>query len=140
MAFRIRNKTGTWVTVAEPKLGGITVTDEPIWSDDTGRVASGQMAGDIKAWKTTIDVEWPPLTYSQVKVIRDAIGAGDRTRAFFDIEYPDIAGGISNPNQSGETLGTVQKKVYIANIPRNLYSTSTVYRRYFDLKLSFVEQ
>ena len=132
--FQIKNKAGTYVTVAEPKIGGIVVTDEPIWSSNTGRGDDGEMIGDIKAWKTTIDVTWPPLSYAEVKAIRDAIGAGDKTRTKFKIKYPDVEAGISSGN-----LQMQEKEVYVANIPRELYSTSTVYKRYSGFTIQFVE-
>lgn len=119
------------VTVKEPKLGGISVTDEPIWSANTGRSSTGKMIGDIVAWKATIEVSWPPLTYAEMKTIRDAIrNAGE----FFTIEYLDIA--------SGNTLAsmTTTKTVYCANIPRLLYSTSAKYKRYTDITIQFIER
>ena len=132
--FKIKNPSGDWVTVAEPKIGGIVVTDEPVWSSNAGRTSSGTMDGDIKAWKTTIDVTWPPLTYSQLKAIRDAIGAGNTARSHFDIQYPDIEAGITSGALNMQT-----KTVYVANIPRSLYSTSNAYKRYSDLTIQFVE-
>ena len=121
------------VTVKEPKLGGISVTDESIWSSNTGRSSTGKMIGDIVATKTTIEVSWPPLTYGEMKTIRDAIVAGGE---FFSITYPDIQAGI---NQDG-SLKTQTKTVYCANIPRLLYSTSDIYKRYTDITIQFIEQ
>ena len=119
------------VTVKEPKLGGVSVTDEPIWSSNTGRSSTGKMIGDIVAWKTTIEISWPPLTFAEMKAIRDAIRSGGE---FFQIEYLDIA--------SGSTVGTMPttKTVYCANIPRLLYSTSDIYKRYTDITIQFIEQ
>ena len=117
-------------TVKDPKLGGIAVTDEPIWSSNTGRSTTGKMIGDIVAWKTTIEVAWPPLTYSEMKTIRDAIKSGGE---FFEIQYKDVEAGI----ESG-SLKTETKTVYCGNIPRLLYST--VYKRYMDVKIEFIER
>ncbi len=133
--FQIKNKAGTWVTVAEPKIGGIGVTDEPVWAANTGRSASGTMIGDIVAWKTTIEVAWPPLSYSKAKQLRDAIGAGDKTRNFFKIRYSDIEGGVENGS-----LKTVEKTVYVGNVPRMLYSLSPKYPRYGEVTIKFIEQ
>lgn len=126
MTFKIN---GT--TVKEPKIGGIGVTDEPIWSSNTGRSTTGKMIGDIIAWKTTVEVAWPPLTYAEMKKIRDAIKAGGK---FFEIEYPDI--------ESGSSLSGMQttKTVYVANVPRMLYSTSNKYKRYADVTIEFIER
>lgn len=101
--FKINN-----IAVAEPKKEGVTITDEPIWASNTGRSASGKMIGDIVAWKTTVAVQWPPLSFSESQKIVNALkGAG----AFFNIEYNDFNAGT-----------TVTKKVYCSNIPRTLYS------------------
>lgn len=119
------------VTVAEPKLGGIVVTDEPVWSANTGRSSTGKMIGDIVAWKTTIEVAWPPLSYSQMKVIRDAIKSGGE---FFQIQYTDIESGTTLSNM------TTTKTVYCGNIPRLLYSTAAQYQRYAEIVITFIEQ
>lgn len=112
------------VTVRSPAKGGIVVTDEPIWSSNTGRATSGKMVGDIIAWKTTVDVTFPPLSFSESKKIRDTIKSAGK---FFYIEYDDF----------GET---VKKKVYVANIPRTLYSLVNGYKYHTDVKIQFVEQ
>ena len=128
--FKVK-KDDSWITLPEPARGGITVTDEPIWASNTGRNTKGKMIGDIVAWKTTIEVTWPPLTYSQARTIRNAIrGAGE----FFSIKYPDI--------EEGQTVATMEttKTVYCANIPRALYSLSPKYPRYDGITIQFVEQ
>lgn len=114
------------VTVKDPKLGGISVTDEPIWSSNTGRAADGTMVGDIVARKTTVEVGWGPLTFAQAKQIRDAIISGGE---FFSITYPDPA-----------VAANVTKTVYCGNIPRLLYSLSNTYPRYQDVTIQFIER
>ena len=114
------------VTVKEPKLGGVSVTDEPIWSSNTGRSASGKMIGDIVAMKSTIEIAWTPLSFADMKKIRDAIISGGE---FFSITYPDPAVGAN-----------VTKTVYCGNIPRLLYSLSSRYPRYQDVTIQFIER
>lgn len=114
------------VPVASPKIGGVSVTDEPIWAPNTGRSSTGKMIGDIVAWKTTVAVSWPPLSFDEAKKIRDAIrDAGP----FFTIEYYDF---------SASTM--VSKSVYADHIPRTLYSLVDKYQRYKDITITFVEQ
>lgn len=114
------------VTVAMPKTGGVVITDEPIWASNTGRSSTGKMIGDVVAWKTTIAVTWPPLSFAEAKKIRDAIkNAG----AFFKIKYHDF---------SADSM--VEKTVYASNIPRALYSLAAGYRRHTDITITFVEQ
>lgn len=114
----------TWV--ADPAAGGINVTDEPVWSSNTGRSTTGKMIGDIVAWKKTIEVKWPPLTFAQVSAIRSAIKSGGE---FFDISYYDLATGSMKTT-----------KVYCGNIPRTLYSLAAKHQKYFDVAIKFVEQ
>lgn len=116
------------VTVAEPSIEGVVVTDEPVWSSNTGRNINGKMVGDIVAYKTTIEVTWNLLTYSQMATIRDAI----RGEGFFSITYPDT-------NQSGADT-TSTKTVYASNIPRTLYSRSSKAQYYKDITITFIEQ
>lgn len=114
------------ITVATPKQGGVVVTDEPIWAGNTGRSSTGKMIGDVVAWKTTIAVTWPPLSFSEAKKIRDAIKNAD---AFFTIKYHDF---------SASTM--TEKTVYAGNVPRTLYSLSAGHQRYSDITITFIEQ
>lgn len=123
MAFYIN---GT--LVHEPKQGGVMITDEPVWSSETGRAQDGTMTGKIQAWKTTIAITWPPLSFADAKKIVDAIkGAG----SFFTLKYNDVyAGG-----------GTEQQKtVYASNVPRALYSLAAGKKLATDITVTFVEQ
>ena len=114
------------ITVATPKQGGVVITEEPIWASNTGRSSTGKMIGDIVAWKTTIAVSWPPLSFSAAKEIIDAImDAG----AFFKIKYYDLS-----------TKSMKEKTVYASNIPRTLYSLADGHQKYTDITITFVEQ
>ena len=57
---------------------------EPIWSNNTGRVASGKMVGDIIAYKKTYNVAWGILTKKEYETIRDATKA-----SFFNVTIVD---------------------------------------------------
>lgn len=114
------------ITVATPKQGGITVTDEPIWASNTGRSSTGKMIGDIVAWKTTVAVSWPPLSFNDAKRIRDAV---QNAGPFFNIQYYDFS-----------ASQMVSKTVYAGNMPRTLYSLADKYQRYKDITITFIEQ
>ena len=133
--IKIKTSSDTWVTLPEPAIGGIAVTDEPIWASNTGRDANnGEMIGDMKCWKTTIEVGWPPLSYSEVKTIRDTImTAVDNGKGYFDIKYTDIEEGTTISN-----MNTTTKTVYCSNIPRLLYSK--VVQLYSEVKITFIEK
>ncbi len=109
-----------------PKQGGITVTEEPIWAGNTGRSSTGKMVGDIVAWKTTIAVTWPPLSFAAAKTLRDAI---KNAEPFFKIKYYDF---------SADTM--TEKTVYAGSVPRTLYSLVAGHRLYTDITVTFVEQ
>lgn len=114
------------ITVATPKQGGIIVTDEPIWASNTGRSSTGKMIGDIVAWKTTIAVTWPPLSFTDAKKILSAIKGAE---PFFAIKYYDF---------SAQEM--TEKTVYAGNIPRTLYSLAAGCRFYTDVTVTFIEQ
>lgn len=114
------------ITVSEPKKEGVTITDEPIWASNTGRNVHGKMIGDIVAWKTTVAVQWPPLSFSESQKIVNALkGAGP----FFTITYNDFSSG-----------STVTKTVYCSNIPRTIYSLVQGVQYHQGVTVTFIEQ
>lgn len=114
------------ITVATPMHNGVVITEEPIWASNTGRSSTGKMIGDIVAWKTTIAVSWPPLSFEAAMKIRNAvINAGP----FFKIKYYDF-----------KTDAMQEKTVYASNIPRTLYSLADGLQKYTDITITFVEQ
>lgn len=117
-------------TVHEPAIGGIQITDEPIWASNTGRSQTGKMIGDIVAWKTTVAVQWPPLSFADSQAIRDAIV---NNGPFFKIAYNDY-----NAMQNNSSL-TV-KTVYCGNIPRVIASLNSAYQRHQGVQINFIEQ
>ena len=127
-------KNGTWYTMPSPKPQGITITDEPVWSSDTGRLpTTGKMYGHVVAWKTTVDMDFPPLSFEDSKLIRDKIvsfcGKG-KGSGFFYIRYKDF----------DATSWTSTLKVYSSNLPRTIYCLDASCRYHQDVKLQFVEQ
>lgn len=124
--WQIKNGSGDWVTMPSPAQGGMAIADEPVWSSNTGRGATGKMSGDIVAWKRTIDMDFPPLSFSDSKTIRDALrNAGE----FFDVRFRDFSA------SEWETA-----TVYTANLPRTLYSLAQGVRYHTGVKIQLVEQ
>lgn len=78
-------------TPPAPDKDGYIVTENKIWSKNTGRTASGLMVGDITAKKYSIALKWSDLKQSKVTEIDQAIN----TKAFFDVTFE---------NQRGEVL------------------------------------
>ena len=107
-----------------PANSGVVISDEPIWTSSTGRDTTGTMQGSIVAWKTTIDITLPALTFSQANTVRKAIkNAG----SYFNISI-------------GDAGDDVTFTVYTSNIPRTIYSNANGLKYVIDMKLQFVER
>lgn len=62
----------------------ITVSDEIIWTSDTGRTLAGTMVGDIVAEKKNLKLKWGLLTEEDVLLIKKHLIAG-----FFPLTFHD---------------------------------------------------
>ena len=117
------------VSVPDPARGGVQITDEPIWSENTGRdVNSGKMLGDIVAWKKTVQITWPPLTFSEVSQILNAIKVTGKN-PFYAIKYYDT---------STSSFTTIT--VYSGNLQRTIESISRAYKKQSGVTVTFIEQ
>lgn len=89
----------------------LSTSDEIIWSAETGRVASGKMAGDVIAEKKTLSIQWGVLTDSQIQVIKSNLIAG-----FFPITFHDDGLEITIESYRGtltkEHIGRLSDGVY----------------------------
>lgn len=94
-----------------PSPDEISTDDELIWSEETGRVASGKMVGDVIAEKKTLSITWGILTESQVKLIAQNLKSG-----FFPITFKDNGTFITIPAYRGtlskEHIGTLSDGIY----------------------------
>lgn len=71
--------------VALPAPVKISVSDEILWSSNTGRSTdSGKMIGDVIAEKKTIDIEWGILTAAEMKTISKNLKSGFYPVSFYD--------------------------------------------------------
>lgn len=77
------------VRVKSPAVGGITRKPEKIWSKNTGRSASQQMQGTIKAIKYTYTFKWPPLSQYEKEVIEGIVSDKDKPFHIIRIRNPD---------------------------------------------------
>ena len=62
--------------VALPSPVAIDAADEIIWSEATGRSASGKMLGSVIAEKGTFSIRWGVLTKAELNTIRRRIKSG----------------------------------------------------------------
>lgn len=61
------------VVMPAPKVGGMKIQPEKVWSKNAGRTGDATAVGTIIAIKTTVDISWPPLTVEQVATIESAV-------------------------------------------------------------------
>lgn len=76
-----------------PKPDGFTISKNKIWSRNTGRNSLGNMVGTIIAVKTSIDITWPPLSFSQIEMIDNIVS--DVNNPFVNIEYLNERGNMT---------------------------------------------
>lgn len=53
-----------------PAPTSMSVSDEIIWTSDTGRTLSGYMTGDPVAEKKTVSWKWEYITEAELKIIK----------------------------------------------------------------------
>lgn len=128
----LKVQTGASTYAELPTPSTLNVTDELVWGSNTGRTSTGKMVGDFKGFKQKIEVSWNLLTASQMQQLRSALHTAQNRSPFFNIQYWDIEAGASG--------GLVTKKVYMNEIPRQLYSVRTGYRFYQEVEIHFIEQ
>lgn len=67
-----------------PDPVSISVSDEIIWTADTGRTLSGTMIGDVVAEKKNVSIKWGILPETEVALIKRNLIAG-----FFPFTFRD---------------------------------------------------
>lgn len=108
-----------------PKLDGVSISHEKIWSKGTTRTSSCKMVGDIKGIKTTIVIEFPPLTRTQIETLNSVLN--DASLPFFPCDVYD-----------GSTH--LKTTVYSSSPSYKIYSTVNGMRLYTAYKIELVEQ
>lgn len=88
--------------VSLPSPIKMTVSDEIIWSSDTGRTLDGTMIGDVVAEKKNIGIEWAWLTEEEAILIKDNLIAG-----FFPVTFRDYGVDVTIESYRG----TISKDV-----------------------------
>lgn len=133
MAFTING-----IAVREPAKEGVTITEEPIWAQNTGRAQDGTMTGDLVGWKRTFAVTWPPLTFADTNTILRAI---ETAGAFFPITFTNTrAGAVISGDELTMTSTTETATVYTSSMPRTVASLVDGYKRHIGVTITFIEQ
>jgi len=98
-------------SVILPAPVSISVSDEIIWTADTGRTLSGYMTGDPVAEKKTVAVKWGVLTESEVVSIKNVMVAGFFPFSFHD-DGIDITIEVYRGTMSKEQLGWIGDGIF----------------------------
>lgn len=115
------------VLMPTPDADGITITKNKLWSNNSGRVASGKYVGDILAIKLTIDITYSrKLTSSEIDIIDTAIHA----KTFMNVK-------VLKP---GTTNTYITNLCYVADESYALNKKTNKDAYYNGLSLSFVAQ
>lgn len=110
--------------VVMPPVKSLTVTAEKIWSAKTGRVANGQMKGDLIAIKLKLQVVFVPLSDEQTMALDAAI-----SQAYFEVKF-------RNPRNK-----TMESKTMYAGTPTYpVYSYAEGLPRYVGVGVDLIEQ
>ncbi len=67
-----------------PAPTALTVSDELVWTSDTGRTLAAYMIGTVIAQKKNLSIKWEYLTEKEVKLIKDTLIPG-----FFPFSFHD---------------------------------------------------
>lgn len=113
----------------DPALEGLTVSQEKIWSSNTGRAASGKMVGNLVAIKTTLKIRWPPLTPAQLSTILNAVS--NASRPFVQVRFTNPA------NPTGALL---EKTMYFGTPTYSVYSFATGVQKITSMTVDAIEQ
>ena len=72
--------------VLMPSPVEVSVDDEILWSEDSGRTLDAEMVADVVAQKKTLTITWGYLTDDQLETIRQYMLAG-----FFPVSFCGIS-------------------------------------------------
>ena len=75
-------------TMPTPKHNGVTISENKIWSTNTGRSMNGEMQGTIIAIKKKAEIEFPLLTPTQVDLINNEVSNVSKPFIPVEITYP----------------------------------------------------
>lgn len=67
-----------------PLDGGVTVSENKLWSGNTSRGSKGTMYGTLVAIKTKVEIQWPPLTMAKYAVVEAAASKAWPTVSWVD--------------------------------------------------------
>lgn len=108
------------VAIATPKVYEATVTD---LDGETNRNANGGLIRDRIAVKRKINLEWGPLTQSEIQTLLSVVSS-----VFFTVTFPDPMSGV------------VTKTMYVGDRTAPAYQYVNGEVKWQGLKMNFIEK
>lgn len=110
------------VDIATPKTYDATVND---LDGESNRNANGELIRDRIAVKRKLNLEWGPLTQSQISTLLNAVSS-----VFFTVTFPD------------PQLGIATKTMYVGDrtAPAYFYDEKAKEVKWRGLKMNFIEK
>lgn len=88
--YTVSKLTINGVVMPTPKVGGMKVQPEKIWSQNTKRTAGATMVGTIVDIKSSVEISWPPLTVEEVRLIESVVS--NKQLPFAPMTFTDQTG------------------------------------------------
>jgi len=107
---RIYIKVGT---TELPSPVDLSIDNEILWSEDSGRDLSGLFSGDVVAEKKTLSVNWGILSETEMALIKNNVAAG-----YIPITFSD---GV-------ETLTIESYRGTLSRVPMGTFNNVTYFR------------
>ncbi|MDM8313124.1 hypothetical protein QUW36_13755 [Clostridium cadaveris] len=108
------------VAIATPKTYEVTVQD---LDGETNRNANGDMIRDRIAVKRKLNLEWQPLSQSEISTLLTAVSG-----VFFTVTFPD------------PQLGLITKTMYVGDRTSPAYQFKNGEVKWSGLKMNFIEK
>ena len=110
------------VLIATPKVFEATVSD---LDGESNRNARGELIRDRIAVKRKLNLEWGPLTQSEISTLLKAVSS-----VFFTVTFPDPMSGMIN------------KTMYVGDrtAPAYMYDKKAKEVKWSGLKMNFIEK
>ena len=112
------------VAMPEPKLNGLKISRNKIWSKNAGRGADGTMTGDIIGLKWKLEIEFLPLTDAQMAIVVAAVEP-----AFFNVTF-----------RSPKTGKNITVNMYAGDLTCPVYTYVGGKPRYVGVTVNLIEK
>ena len=108
------------VDIATPKVFEVAVSD---LDGESNRNANGELIRDRIAVKRKINLEWGPLTQSEIQTLLNAVSS-----VFFTVTFPDPMSGV------------ITKTMYVGDRTSPAYQYVNGAVKWQGLKMNFIEK